>query len=102
MDYSSKRTGCGIMLLLFCFIMICMTGCGKREREEFSVYTANDGMLTVSGPEADVDVWMELLRQTENVVCIKDESGPLYTATVRERLAERSDEELRAEMMACH
>lgn len=67
MDYSSKRTGCGIMLLLFCFIMICMTGCGKREREEFSVYTANDGMLTVSGPEVDVDVWMELLRQTENV-----------------------------------
>ncbi len=186
MRYSKERTGCGFMLLLFCFIMICMTGCGKREREELSVYIANDGMLAVSCPKTDVeaeineylqaetqeilavykekagaesffqtqvlkhevsgsylsiycelwtesmvraddydvvrvsfvfsledghrvfpdeimdvDAWMELLRQTENVVCIKDEIDPLYTATVRERLAERSDEELRAEIMAC-
>lgn len=186
MRYSSKRTGCGFMLLLFSFIMIGMTGCGKQERKEISVYIADDGTCAVSGPEAeaeakineylqtetqqiltvykenmgaesffqtqmlqyevsgsylsiycelwtesmvraddydvarvsfvfsledghrvfpdeimDVDAWMELLRQTENVVCIKDEIDPLYTATVRERLAERSDEELCAELAAC-
>lgn len=53
------------MLLLFCFIMIGMTGCGKQERKEVSVYIADDGTLAVSGLEADVETKINEYLQVE-------------------------------------